>query len=356
MCTPHYIERYCQSTKRRYSQSAKIKELARACNIPYTGWISNIGRDRLTCSRLITYKPPNVDYIPISSHIHNFLVHIIGMPETKSSLDKYAGYPEAGILGLLYLIQINRNVCAIFPALSELTTLVLNATDKTLENIKIPWEMAGLYWKWNHVENKFKFHRFSEEIYKRDARACKHRFILSLLTLHTKTHHGHANIIIYDKETHILERFDPYEVYAENIDSENLDLQLQDLYKQIDPQFLEYIAPPNIHFFEKFGLQLEQKSETLDPTGFCQPWTFIYAQLRISFPYLVPETIPRLLKQWVREQNQQLTILIRNYSQFLMETSQVIFVNGIKNNFLNNYTDPRVGYMGLCLKQLSQQF
>jgi len=358
MCTPYYIERYCQSTKRKYSQSKKIKELAEACKVPYRGWlhpISTLGQDRVTCSRLISLKPDHIDYIPISKPVQNFLSNIMGM-EAKGSLENYTGYPEAGIFGILYLLQTNRYVCPIFPAIQELVTIILGHKNSALDEVYIPWEMAGLYWRWDESIKRYEFQNFLRSQYIRTAQKCRDRFLLSLLTLHTKKGYVHANIIIYDKKTHTLERFDPYEVFTENVQDERLDLQLQELFIEIDPQFSEYVAPPDISFFEKFGLQLEQKSEHLDPLGYCQPWTFIYAQLRLSYPNIVPECIPQILKQFVRAQNNHLTTFIRNYSHFLMQNSGLVYIEGVYDNFLGQYRDPRVGYIGLCLQRLAQQF
>uniref|UniRef100_A0A6C0BP68 Uncharacterized protein n=1 Tax=viral metagenome TaxID=1070528 RepID=A0A6C0BP68_9ZZZZ len=365
-CKPHLIERYCQSTKRTYKSSAKIKALAKSCKVPYSGWIypfHNLWKDKYTCIRLITKKPESVDYIPVSAQMHSYLEDILEF-KARSDLKpliQYTGFAEAGIYGLLYLLQRNRNACALFPRLTELVGLLLNSKAQSLDMIYIPWELAGLYWVSEEPGRSFEMRRFNEEAYVQQARSCSQRFMLTLLTLHSPGPALHANILLYDQDTHILERFDPYEVYTENIDQERLDLELQRIYARIDPQFQELISPPNLDAFDKFGLQLQQMAERkqvegLDPRGFCQPWTFLYAQTRLSFPDQIPESIPHLFKQWVNIRAKSLTAFIRNYSKFLLQTSEVIYSEGIREDLLSEFADPRVGLMGLCLQRLEQQF
>ena len=169
----------------------------------------------------------------------------------------------------------------------------------------------------------------------------------------------HANILLYDKVTHIAERFEPYQAFPSNLGMESFDLALEALFMRIDPDFEEFIGPPNIDFFRKVGLQLQQEQEgeltTLDPVGFCQPWTFLYADTRLSFPDQQPESIPDLYKTWVADQNMTLTAFIRNYAESLYQTSRTVFRRYLEDDHseISNIQDPESRLFAIALKQLS---
>ena len=159
--------------------------------------------------------------------------------------------------------------------------------------------------------------------------------------------------------THILERFDPYEVFVEDVDIESLDEYLQILFQRIDPDFIDLISPPNISYLKRTpGLQLQQQNEgeetEMDPGGFCQPWTFIYAQIRLSYPNQNPKKVPDTIKKWVAASPKSLTSFIRSYSYFLLQQSEIIFSDAINHTELSRFKDPRVLVLMLIIQRMPQ--
>lgn len=359
-CSRARIEQYCQGTKKKRSRSKQIKDLAKRCQVPYKGWLFQLGADDLTCMRLITIKGESLDYIPVSSQLNSFLSQFLdtNIKDSKETLYNFTGFPEAGIYSIMYLNTHYPDLCPLIPDTDALIQFLLSKTDVNLEDFDIPWSHIGLHWRGLEGIEDFRMVDFDRKSYIKQAQACTERFVISLLTLDTDVS-MHANIILYDREMHILERFDPYEIYTEYIDQDRLDRFLEDLFLSIDPDFHDFYSPPKLEI-RLDTLQLEQLREgeqvaELDPDGFCQPWTFLYMHIRLSFPMQDPLTIPKLLKEWARSNNTSLTNFIRHYSHFLLQQSEVIFSDVLSQvETAYDFQDRRIFVLAKTLERLPQ--
>ncbi len=165
------------------------------------------------------------------------------------------------------------------------------------------------------------------------------RLIFCKLTLVASSQGTHANIIIFDKKTGTLERFEPYG-YVPYLDSANLDKFLESKFCSYLKQYLnknkltlKYIDPKLL--FGNVGFQtISSDTEATvrklgDPAGYCLAWTFWYLEMRLSNPDLTPR---ELIKQAVsviinKYHNNGFLVFIRNYESKLYN---------IKNKFLIN--------------------
>lgn len=115
----------------------------------------------------------------------------------------------------------------------------------------------------------------------------KIRYIILKLTLVTGPSSTHANIIIYDKNTNMLDRFEPYGI-VEYLETDNLNKFTEELGKKYLNSNLKYNSPKDI--FKGIGFQAisnDSNSEVKnlgDPSGFCLAFTFHFLEMRVSNP------------------------------------------------------------------------
>lgn len=366
-CRQEEIDRYCGSNQ-LIRRSDQIAKLGTDCKTGYYGWLDiwpfkYIQRDSYTCSRLLSLKPENVDYVPVDKQLKRFLNDIVGLPHVEFT--NYEGFVESGLYALLYLLRRNQSECIILSNFGNLVTNILETPTMKLREIN--WSDIGLQWYWQDGEYQLQFPgTVTEANYINAIQNCvtqKSRFIINLITLvHRHTQMHHANILLYDSHTHILERFEPYQVQLTGYNLHKFDERLQNIYQKADPDFFDFIGPPDVNFFLRHGIQQIQEEEgeqkyagqiLLDPEGFCQPWTILYADIRMSFPDQAPESIPTLLKQWVKTKNISLTTFIRNYSEHLYQINETIYQRYIRQNHkFVRFQDKRVVTFGLIIQQL----
>jgi hypothetical protein len=139
---------------------------------------------------------------------------------------------------------------------------------------------------------------------------------------------GHANLLLYDRETNTVERFDSNvdtskkgsELYAEK------QLYLDDcLARYFSQTFaMEYLSPLD---WCPSALQVSQERELTKGnvkgkiSGFCQAWAFWYADLRLSNPDFTRDQVIELAMAKLKQRPETLTEYIisyaKQYEQFL---------------------------------------
>jgi len=129
----------------------------------------------------------------------------------------------------------------------------------------------------------------------------KIRFIFFKLTLISSGTGTHANIIIFDKETGILERFEPYGIIP-YLDNDSLDHMIKDKiggflkdYLKKRNKNLKYYGPNEMFEGVSFQILSNDTSSKVkkmgDPRGFCLAWTLWYLEMRIKNPSVNPKTL-----------------------------------------------------------------
>ena len=249
---------------------------------------------------------------------------------TVPSFDVYVPDGRHALLAAIYLIRRHPSDCLIVSAIKAILPHPTADVD---------YQDAGLIWGPGERSRFYLSYPDTRKSYIKACRACKKkaRFIVTISTLTSGNDDGHANMLIYDTKVCQLERFDPYHKSPTRYDPVGLDNQLASLYRHIDDDFEGLVTPPGHQFIMDKGFQgllaglgiksskpwsiqrtqeLERKyNRKLDPIGYCQPWSMLYTDLRLSFPDLKPSEIMQVLRSKARLHSY--TEFIRRYAQFL---------------------------------------
>lgn len=182
----------------------------------------------------------------------------------------------------------------------------------------------------------------------------KVKFIYIKLSLIPNGNSTHANLLLYNKDKNILERFEPYG-YNGMLDEEKLNQFIEKLAKKIFNKDVKYINPKLFMDNAKFQIISSDSDpdnkKIGDPIGYCLAWTFWFLELRMNNPdtdskILVDNALNNIIDKNSPSNSNQVLDYIRNYSQEL---------DKLKNNFLkmcgirkenyynNNFNDEDLG-------------
>ena len=311
------------------------------------------------CDEFLRRHPEYALKIPIDKRLDEFLGSVLERPDL--TFTKYDGYVQYAFLGMMYLMQRSPNECVLFSNLDQTIKRLWAHKHESMEFVD--WSDIGVLWRPHPLSKRFRAsfpggrRSYIESAKRCQKRQKKGRFILSILTLVNEIGDHHANILMYDRETRQLERFDPYQRSHPSYHTELLDPILEEVFREIDPLYACQVVPPGTDFFLGQGLQLRAEMENIqhpeDPGGFCQPWTFLYADTRMSFPSQDPAMIVRQFERMAGENKQPLTMFIRKYAQRMHEMNQEIILEyQTRLGTMEAFVDPRVPLLVLFLERL----
>lgn len=183
----------------------------------------------------------------------------------------------------------------------------------------------------------------------------KIRFIILKLTLLTGPRNTHANIIIYDKKTNTVERFDPYGAIP-YMDVDDLDIILKKKLKKIfGKDNFTYLAPKDYMdiAFQTISNDSEKIVKNLgDPFGYCLAWTFWYLEMRITNPNIHPKALVEISIKKINNTEGSDSIskfitFIRNYANKLdKEKNKILSIMNIDDKkhykLIHNDTDQQI--------------
>lgn len=150
----------------------------------------------------------------------------------------------------------------------------------------------------------------------------KIRYIFIKLTLIPSSTSTHANILIYDKEKNVLERFEPYGLIP-YLDSDYLNDFIQNVGITCINENLIYVKPVNMS--NDVGIQILSNDSNYnikklgDPNGYCLAWTYWFLEMRlgnsdVSASKLMNNMIDNVVKSKVSDNNKLFISFIRNYA------------------------------------------
>lgn len=197
----------------------------------------------------------------------------------------------------------------------------------------------------------------------------KIRFIFLKLTLIASEQGTHANIIIFDKKTGIVERFEPYGTIPY--------LNVSKLDKILEKHFIKilrsstyktkitYLSSKDLNSvsFQTVSNDTEAANKKLgDPLGYCLAWTFWYLEMRINNPDIHPIELIKKAKYDILHNSTNKTPstpfmdFIRGYANKLDIMKNKFFEEaGVdKDNFYNMVTTDRDRV--LIAKKLASDF
>lgn len=248
------------------------------------------------------------------------------------------------LIGLLYLLNRHPNACSTINTsfiknnklCSYLNVIGFDTNTKCeFMNFEIIWIYKKLFFSENFIKN-----------FKRCMDNKKIRFVIVPLGIEIEEG-GHANYIIFDKNTMELERFEPYGSHApSNYDYNGnlLDSVLSFKFNEIDSN-IKYISPakylPKIGF-QYFDVYEKRKGRIGDPSGNCAIWSIWYTDMRLTYPDYDRTILAKKLLSDIKFKGQSFKNLIRNYAVNITDVRDEIFkkANITINNWINDeYTD-----------------
>ena len=138
-------------------------------------------------------------------------------------------------------------------------------------------------------------------------------------------HGSHSNILIYDKTSNSLERFEPDGSKPPNsfyYFPDELDTYIYQYFNNLIQ--LEYFTPdtsPRISF-QRYEI-MESNARISDPRGYCGAWCSWYAYQRIKSGISMPKLIPKLLQK-IRGNNMSFKQVVRNYANQMANERDIL--------------------------------
>ena len=242
-----------------------------------------------------TLTPPKFDLIKV---------------KTGSIKDiKVTSSPEALYVCMVYLRNKYNNLICI----EDLTHIKENFSKGKI----IKWSDIGILF---NNEEPLKINQTVIDSIKK----CEKRFVLIPLGFDWKRHNkffSHANMIIYDKKTNEVERFEPHGISGD-LDALNMGEQFDNIFPKVlinlGIPVSKYYKP--LDFCPRISFQnLEDFYDKLpsDPGGFCQTWTIWYADLRFANPNVSRKNVVQVALRQLKREPKGFKHFIRNYAKFI---------------------------------------
>ncbi len=188
----------------------------------------------------------------------------------------------------------------------------LGAKDITIQAVNFVLQKHGyigslcgmIEWKYNFDTEKHKLHVPDDfwDIWQEALQDDSVRFILTLLRLGEKQEGLHANLLIYDKATHEIERFDPLGSNAHK--NYKIDLMDKRIKKLLESQMSVYV-PADVKYFTPVDFCPKRIFQTRevdeihfdDTAGSCATWRIWYIDIRMANPDLTRKQVVDLAMQ-----------------------------------------------------------
>ena len=206
------------------------------------------------------------------------------------------------IIGMLYILEKHQNDCIILPPTKNLRKI-------HFDDLQLLWEADEK--KLSVPENYIQYIQSCSG----NARV---RFVAMSLGIESSLG-GHANYLILDKKTNLVEHFEPngHKIIPQ--------FKIDELSRTLKYFFtkLGYIYQPPSLSCPVIGPQrIQSKAPNLknvDPEGYCLAWSILYVDLRFSFPDIPPLHLQNIMIDSVTSNPEILLITIRNYASYVQE-------------------------------------
>jgi hypothetical protein len=145
---------------------------------------------------------------------------------------------------------------------------------------------------------------------------------------------GHANMLIYDKQDHTLERFDPNTQTDPCYSPELLDNNIAEYFKNyLNDDQLKYIPPSS--FCPKKGPQIIEKIYQKEfgssiSLGSCTIWSLLYAYVRIAYPTYTREEVLNFLIEDIHNESENIYVYVKEVLIILIKLTDKIV--GVMSN------------------------
>lgn len=310
----------------------------------------------------------------------------IDIPEVVDT--NYGLFGSNVLYNVIYLIQILKKYNNVFVPFQYLLPDKYINEIKNLQNLNLYKTKAGkmlhnvvsLYTEYFfeispcvilwHSKN-IKHHDSNIKIYiKKLLDSNNIRFIVIRLSLIMLTNTSHANIILYDKTTNTIERFEPYGSLNYHVrDIDELDQYLLELFRESISKSIVYRSPQE--YMKNCKLQLISNESDLenkkigDPDGFCLAWCFWFLELKLKNPdrnteSLIEKTLLKIIDSGTDSDKNivenKILVYIRKYGKKLdMLKNDFLIGCGVNKNELYNMGYNNDKFM-LLVNNISKEF
>lgn len=216
---------------------------------------------------------------------------------------RFQGSPEYNLRAMKYLQKKFSDCCVIIPKVSS--------NNFTHQDISLRWIQT------NKRSGKFSI---PDDFWKLFIKCNDKRFIIFPFGFTCITSGGHANYMIYDKDTHSIERFESYgKSKRQCTNPVGIDAKLNKLFKaNLGNDFIKkYYKPLDFMSSKSFQSVQEDEKENKpgDPEGgFCAAFCCWYAELRLSNPNKDRKRLVKIALERLQNSDISLTEYIRGYS------------------------------------------
>jgi hypothetical protein len=226
----------------------------------------------------------------------------------------FRGSAEYNLKVMKYLKKKYKNYCVIIPEVKN---------KKYIEH-----EDVSL--RWIQTKGKEGYFSIPKNYWDLFQKCQNKRFILFPFGFSCADNQGHANYMIYDRDTRSLERFEPYgKTKRECTNPFNIDAKIKNLFqKNLGKDFIKIYYKP-LDFLDSNSIQRKQEDEgehaESDPTGgFCAAFVSFYAELRMENPNKDRKRVIKLAINSIKENYSSLTEYIRGYSQNIVKETKYL--------------------------------
>lgn len=286
-----------------------------------------------------------------------------GFDDVVFDLYGNVGFPAAILIEMLYLLRTHKNICLISSEIKHARFDSSSVDWFCAENLMMKYE-PGIPMKdivYQDSERILKVPRKFADLFRQCLKNSTIRFILLPLRLVNDTckspdiMHGlqHANMLLYDRKTRILERFEPWG-FSNNFDNHKFDVVFGKwiLQKDLDLPVEWYLGATE--FCPRVSFQKLQEEESVPAfleyktpnivNGFCSVWSNWYINLRLSNPDMAPADV-------IRESIESLKKHPDGFSKFILK-----YANFVRTEAFNIFKeigidmDPRKSFLDQFLK------
>lgn len=328
----HELERCCKNQERcgkKYIESNKCKDIIKELILKNKRSYPKL-EDKNKLSKLKFIEGSEIDRgVFNSDSIHNIVYTILILKKHKQLGIPYRHYIDT----IATSEKINSSINLFRDSYGKLISDVIQGyTDFVYEITPylIMWRNSSI----NYINKDLEYYLLK----------CLHndkiRFIMFKLTLVASTQGTHANIILFDKKTGIMDRFDPYG-HLPYLSSHDMDKFLENKFKKMLKWYInknnlkfQYLSPKDFMGSVSFQTISDDSNSVVkklgDPIGYCLAWVFWYVDMRLNNPDIHPKDIIEISIDEIikfgkgRKSNNIFIDFIRNYAGEL---------DNMKNNF-----------------------
>ena len=257
---------------------------------------------------------------PISSGTSSF--HMLKHPIVEKSNFKGSSWED--LVSMIYLLHRHPKDCVAIPK-----DLLTGSGKITKKGFSVQsFNDTSLYW--NGIENIFYIPLGLWDAIK-DCLKRKPRFIVMPLGINGKSSIGtpssHANFLVYNTETKVLERFEPHgNPMTAYLNIPNFEKKLADLFNNnVHKDMIKEVYAP-LSFCPSVNVQKiqvdEREKKIGDAGGFCVAWSAWYADIRMSNPKKSRSEVVAIGIEKLKKNPYSFTQFIRSYSSFLTKVGE----------------------------------